>query len=141
VDLEDPRLGKLRAAAAALGEPRRFQLLLHLIESPRTVLELTRLTGWPQSLVSHHLATLARAGLTEVHRIGRFRRYQISSGAGDPTVEALLRILRETAGGGWTGAGTPADPSPMPASPAPETETEDRPPRPAASADLEDYLL
>jgi hypothetical protein len=29
----------------------------------------------------------------------------------------------------------------MPASPAPETETEDRPPRPAASADLEDYLL
>jgi protein-tyrosine-phosphatase len=69
-----PRFVRLSA------HPLRWGLLSALVESDRTVRELTELVGEPQNLVSYHLGQLRDAGLVNAHRSsfdGRDRYYSV----------------------------------------------------------------
>jgi len=53
------------ARHAALGDPRRLQIVDHLAMSDCSVTELADLVGMPSNLVAHHLDVLADVGLIE----------------------------------------------------------------------------
>ena len=55
----------------ALADPNRLHLLLLLADGPRSVRELTELSGMSQTLVSHHLTPLREQGLVTVTPRGR----------------------------------------------------------------------
>lgn len=62
---------------AALGHPRRIQLMNMLVRSgfPVCVCDLVSVTGWSQSTVSHHLKQLIEAGLLHRQQRGRWAYY------------------------------------------------------------------
>jgi DNA-binding transcriptional ArsR family regulator len=80
---------------AALGEPHRFEVAMTLLEGPTSVGELTPKFGWPQSLVSHHIAILQQAGLVVMKREGRKRIYRLAEPR-EPGLKALLDIFRNS---------------------------------------------
>jgi DNA-binding transcriptional ArsR family regulator len=94
-DLPDTGSERLRRAMEALGEPHRFQLAVLLSEATRSVGEVVAATGWPQPLVSHHLAGLYRAGLVAVRRDGRRRLYRLAEPE-EPSLASLLEIFLAT---------------------------------------------
>lgn len=63
------------ASLLALSDRNRLLILRVLLERPASVGELTLLSGLGQSLVSHHLAVLARSGWLCAHVVGRRRVY------------------------------------------------------------------
>ncbi|NEK59723.1 winged helix-turn-helix transcriptional regulator [Geodermatophilus sabuli] len=71
------RAGLLAPRLKALGDPNRLHLLLLLADSPRSVRELTELSGMGQTLVSHHLAPLREQGLVTVTPEGRSNVYAL----------------------------------------------------------------
>jgi ArsR family transcriptional regulator, arsenate/arsenite/antimonite-responsive transcriptional repressor len=71
------------ARFAALGHPRRIQLMNMLVRSgfPVCVCDLVTVTGWPQSTVSHHLKQLADAGLLHRQQRGKWAYYSADRAA------------------------------------------------------------
>ena len=63
----------------ALGDETRLRLLELLTSGERTVGDLMDSTGLGQSLVSHHLRALRRAGVVTTRRDGRWIHYATSS--------------------------------------------------------------
>lgn len=61
----------------AVAEPKRRQLLQAIGLAERPVNELVALLGWPQPMVSKHLAVLKKVGLVRERRAGRQRLYQV----------------------------------------------------------------
>ena len=60
----DERLGQYAEVFKALGDPTRLRILKLLAQRGETcVCEIVPALNMPQSTVSHHLATLKRAGL------------------------------------------------------------------------------
>ncbi len=78
----------------ALGDPTRLRILEALLVRERTVSELVRLVGAPQSRVSNHLACLKWCRFAKAERRGREVVYRIA----DPGVSDLLRVARTLAG-------------------------------------------
>lgn len=72
---------------AALAEPNRLRIVELLGESPRAVGEVALRLGLRQPQVTKHLQTLERAGLVEMHPLGRRRIYALR--------RERLRELRE----------------------------------------------
>jgi uncharacterized protein YndB with AHSA1/START domain/DNA-binding transcriptional ArsR family regulator len=62
---------------AALAEPNRLRIIELLGESPRPVGEIAARLDVRQPQVTKHLQTLERAGLVEVHPLGRRRIYAL----------------------------------------------------------------
>jgi DNA-binding transcriptional ArsR family regulator len=60
-----------------LGEPNRRRLLELLRDGEMTVTELAAHFTVTRPAISQHLGVLAAAGLVEVRRDGRFRRYRV----------------------------------------------------------------
>ena len=60
-----------------LGEPNRRRLLELLRSGEMTVTELAAHFTVTRPAISQHLGVLATAGLVEVRRDGRFRRYRV----------------------------------------------------------------
>jgi DNA-binding transcriptional ArsR family regulator len=60
-----------------LGEPNRRRLLELLRSGEMTVTELAAHFTVTRPAISQHLGVLASAGLVEVRRDGRFRRYRV----------------------------------------------------------------
>jgi len=60
----------------AVAEPKRRQLLETLGARELAVNELAELLGWPQPMVSKHLAVLKKVGLVSDRRVGRLRMYR-----------------------------------------------------------------
>jgi DNA-binding transcriptional ArsR family regulator len=60
-----------------LGEPNRRRLLELLRDGEMTVTELAVHFTVTRPAISQHLGVLAAAGLVEVRRDGRFRRYRV----------------------------------------------------------------
>ena len=56
----------------------RVEILLRVAERPRTVSELCEVTELDPPLVSHHLRPLREAGIINVLREGKFRRYYLT---------------------------------------------------------------
>lgn len=63
----------------ALGDETRLRLLEFLTSGERTVGDLMEATGLGQSLVSHHLRALRRAGIVTTRRDGRWIHYATSA--------------------------------------------------------------
>lgn len=71
------------AAAASLlrslGEPSRLAILIHLMEGPHKVVELTAHLGLAQSTVSAHLRCLLDCRMVEVRAEGRASVYTLAA--------------------------------------------------------------
>jgi len=79
--------------ASALASGRRLELLDVLSQGPRSVDELAEEIDQSVANTSHHLRTLARAGLLDSERNGTRVIYRVAS----PRVTELWRAVREVA--------------------------------------------
>ena len=79
--------------AKALASGRRMEILDVLDQGPRSVEELASEIGQSVANTSHHLRTMARAGLLESDRQGTRILYRVAS----PKVTELWRALRDVA--------------------------------------------
>lgn len=97
----DPELFK------ALGDPTRARLLACLAKCGRTcsVTEVAECCSVDFSVVSRHLALLARAGVLESSRDGRVVRYQVRFGPLCQALRALADAFDECDPGGAAAPG------------------------------------
>ena len=79
---------------AVLAEPNRRRLLELLRTGEMTVTELASHFSVTRPAISQHLGVLAAAGLVEVRRDGRFRRYRVHPGG--------MAALRSSLDAFWT---------------------------------------
>ncbi len=63
----------------AVAEPKRRQLLGTLAQREMPVNDIICELGWPQAMVSKHLAVLRQVGLVTVRRDGRQRIYNVNA--------------------------------------------------------------
>jgi ArsR family transcriptional regulator len=68
------------ARLKVLADPTRLAVMGLLLQGARHVGEMNKLLGVDQSLLSHHLQALRRAGLVEGIRDGKAVRYQLAPG-------------------------------------------------------------
>lgn len=61
----------------AVAEPKRRKILEALGSVERSVNEIVEMLGWPQPMVSKHLAVLKEVGLVRERREGRQRLYRV----------------------------------------------------------------
>src|SRR5262245_18167901 len=64
-------------ALRALGEDTRVRIIGLLLEAPLGVCEIARRLGTTHYIISKHLRSLREAGLLDVERHGRERRYMV----------------------------------------------------------------
>jgi rhodanese-related sulfurtransferase/DNA-binding HxlR family transcriptional regulator len=81
------------AVAKALGSGRRTEILDVLSQGPRSVEDLSAEIDQSVANTSHHLRTMARAGLLQSDRDGTHVVYRVAS----PKVTELWRALRDVA--------------------------------------------
>ena len=62
----------------AIAEPKRRKILEALGSVERSVNEIVEVLGWPQPMVSKHLAVLKKVGLVHERREGRQRLYRVN---------------------------------------------------------------
>jgi len=81
--------------ARTLGHPHRLELLEQLAQGDRSVEALAAKIGMSTANASQHLQRMARAGLVEARRDGKFVNYRLN---GDAVLDALaaLRKIAET---------------------------------------------
>ena len=63
----------------AVADPTRRELLDSLLSSEKAASELSARFSATQQAVSLHLQNLRKAGLVEVRKVGRFRRYRLKA--------------------------------------------------------------
>lgn len=73
---------ELLSLLKALADENRLRLVAILDRGEFTVQELTAILGTGQSLVSHHLKTLAEAGIVSVKRQGTWAYYRLETASG-----------------------------------------------------------
>lgn len=74
-----------------LSNAKRFEIMLHLLEKPLAVSDITRKTGLQQTAASHHLRRLRQCGFVTVKENGRERIYSVN----DKTAGKFFRLLDE----------------------------------------------
>ncbi len=99
---KDARISPEVIAAVAdyfklLSEASRLQILSSLRSGPRTVMELTEVTGLGQANVSKHLKMLTQAGILSRTARGVSAYYEII----DPLVFELCESVCDTIGDRW----------------------------------------
>jgi len=109
-----------------LGDRNRLHLLRLLLDRPFSVGELTTISTLGQSLVSHHLAILARNGWVDAERDGRRRVYRVIADGTllGPLARWIKRHIQLSPEWGDRAREVPAPVKP-----------------PRQTGDLEDYLL
>jgi ArsR family transcriptional regulator len=87
------------ARFAAMGHPRRIQLMNMLVRSgfPVCVCDLVSVTGWAQSTVSHHLKQLVDAGLLHRQQRGKWTYYSADH-AGLASLATVVSVQAEAFG-------------------------------------------
>lgn len=87
------------ARFAAMGHPRRIQLMNMLVRSgfPVCVCDLVAVTGWAQSTVSHHLKQLVDAGLLHRQQRGKWTYYSADH-AGLASLATVVSVQAEAFG-------------------------------------------
>ncbi|SDF29663.1 transcriptional regulator, ArsR family [Cellulosimicrobium cellulans] len=84
----------------ALADPARVRLLSIIAARPdgeACVCDLTDPLGLSQPTVSHHMSTLARAGLVTREQRGRWAYYAVAPGARDLVEGAVRAVLADDA--------------------------------------------
>lgn len=79
----------------ALNDPKRLMLLYALRDEQRTVGELCRLLGMPQSNASQHLAVLRERGLVATERRGNKIVYSLRYSKVLDAVDILREVMSE----------------------------------------------
>lgn len=79
-------------AFAALADPVRRSLLLHLAAGPARVVDLAADARISRPAISKHLRVLAEAGLVAAERRGRERHYRLEATGLHPVAELLDRL-------------------------------------------------
>lgn len=97
---KDALFDALASIARALGSGRRAEIVELLAQSERTVEEVADELGQSAANTSHHLRTLARAGLVTSRRSGTYVHYGLASDEGAEAWRAVRRVAatRSTAG-------------------------------------------
>lgn len=89
---QDPSdLQQLAKILSALGHPLRLRIVQGLLDGDCCVGNMVECLDLPQPLVSRHLAVLRNAGVVDVEREGRKRRYRVAH----PCVPSLLQCLSD----------------------------------------------
>ena len=86
---------RLAPVMKALSDENRLAILLAIAERERSVIELTRVTGLSQTLVSHHLKSLRDNGLVAVTAQGRSNVYSLCCAAVADPLELLAALTKE----------------------------------------------
>ena len=89
--LTDMRTAAAEAAKLlrSIGSPYRLMILCLLMESEKTVGEISEAIGARQSLTSQHLTHLRLHGLVQVERRGHFAYYSLAETVAKDIVAAL----------------------------------------------------
>lgn len=90
--LSGSKLENLSTGLSAISSKSRLELLFLLKCKPHCVCDLTAHTKMSQSLVSHHLADLAKRGYVESKRKGKFTDFLLTE-KGRETVAALELLI------------------------------------------------
>jgi ArsR family transcriptional regulator len=77
-----------------LSDVNRLRIVRYLLGGPRSVSEIVRKLGVPQSRISNHLACLKWCGYVNAQREGRSIIYRIT----DERVRDILRLTRAIVG-------------------------------------------
>lgn len=91
---KDALFDALASIASAMGSGRRAQIIELLAQGERTVEQVADEIGQTLANTSHHLRTLARAGLVTGRRDGSYVRYRLTS---DDVAEAWAALRRVAA--------------------------------------------
>ena len=91
-DFTDKQVSALEEKLKLLGVKARLELLLMLKEGPHCVCDLITHTKLSQSLISHHLSDLAKAGFIESKKEGKFVEYQLTE-SGQTLLENLEGLI------------------------------------------------
>lgn len=62
---------------SAIGDPKRRELIEHLVLNEMTVSDLVEAVKWSQSAVSKHLGVLKKVRLVAERKEGRYRYYRV----------------------------------------------------------------
>jgi ArsR family transcriptional regulator len=96
VAARQPQLGRLPGLLKALADPTRLRIVGLLAQRELCVCDLERLLGVSQSMTSHHLGVLRRAGLLVQRREDRDARwvyYRLNPETTAAVVEQLASLL------------------------------------------------
>jgi len=85
---------KLSRELALLSAQSRLEILFTLYQKKHCVCDLVKHTDFSQSLVSHHLADLAKADMVKKERQGKFFDYRLTP-KGVRFLKALMTISGE----------------------------------------------
>jgi len=72
-----------------LSNPKRVEVMLHLLKKPMSVTEIVKKTGLEQSAVSHHLKRLKLCNFVHAKANGKERIYSVN----EETVGPLFRLM------------------------------------------------
>lgn len=75
----------------AFSDTTRLKILFELIESEKTVTEISEKTGFSQSAVSHQLSKLRILKLIKVRKEGKFAYYSLD----DEHIEGIMKTAIE----------------------------------------------
>ena len=78
-----------------LGEPIRFQIIRHLQDSPRAVIELARLTKRDPTTISQHLALLRSLHLVRYRNRGKFTFYELKQKRAFQMLQLAMQCAKE----------------------------------------------
>lgn len=96
VAARQPRLGRLPELLKALADPVRLRIAGLLAQRELCVCDLEALLGISQSMTSHHLAVLRRAGIVQARRDERDARwvyYRLDPVAAGEATTGLGKLL------------------------------------------------
>ena len=78
----------------AVAEPKRRKIIEVMGLKEWSVNQLVEFLGWPQPMVSKHLAVLKKVGLVNEHREGRQRLYRVDMGKLKPIYDWVTPFER-----------------------------------------------
>jgi ArsR family transcriptional regulator len=84
--------------ARILAEPTRVRILIHLMQGPSGVMQMTRALGMTQPTVSEHVRVLAAAGLIRRQDAGSRRSYVASWSRARRVIDDMHGTLARWAG-------------------------------------------
>jgi len=91
-DFPNSRVLPVAGLLKLVSVPSRLNILLLLKQSPHCVCDIETHTKLSQTLISHHLADLMKAGLVESKKDGKFIEYSLTA-KGKKIVSNLIKLF------------------------------------------------
>lgn len=100
IDLNQMEKSATRACSLmkTLGHKDRLMILCHLADGEKSVSEIARLLGIPQSPLSQHLSRMRKESLVNTRREAQTIYYSVKSGEASQIVKVLYDLYCDPAG-------------------------------------------